>query len=178
MDRRTFNLLVGSVVTTAMLKPAELFAPVLASDPSKFVKIGNKPYIVEDTDRWGVPLGTYSVMSAIGWTTQKHWQSLHEFEHYEDFGGKEEMIAACEAIGRGVKFKDIEMPIMRRMVDHSQIRQFNMRLTDPDVDKSNETVHIRCMAFFNEPTLKLWTDADDASLAVLEKQCAKMNGAV
>jgi hypothetical protein len=176
MDRRTFNKLVIATAGLACL-PSALDSGLLGTKryEESYVRIGMNPFIYEDTDRWGMPEGTFSVMSAVGYVDQAHWHALQEFEQYDMRGGKEEMAEAARQLKAGVDMKDIRMPIMKRVIGYSMIKQFNMRLTDPAIDKSDVTEYIRCMARFNEPSLKVWTTADDARLIKLEQQCDEMN---
>lgn len=57
----------------------------------KMIRIAKIPYIKEDTDRWGIPLGTFSVVDVQGEIDEDKWTKIQEYEgYYISEGAKED----------------------------------------------------------------------------------------
>lgn len=181
MNRRTF---VKSIIAAAslMLVPFKKLAPeptkvAHKSEADEWVRIGTLPRIVEDTDRWGMAMGTWSVITGVGWVTRDKWRELYEFENHDACGGKEETAAAAEWIkaNPGFKATDVPVPLMKSRIKRSLIEQFNVRLTRPDPSE-DVGEYVRMCAFFNSPTLVEWKPMHDDMVRRAQAQCDRMNG--
>ncbi len=143
----------------------------------KLVKICKKPRIVEDDDRWGVSLGTYSVSNAqIGLVPEQFWSDLKVFENY---GNTPEGIAEEEAAKKYIEdtgsADGLEMPLMSKLLKRSKtlLWEFNMQVGEESDDGT--TSYIRSYAEFNHPTLEEYTPEHDKRVKRLQDQCDKMN---
>lgn len=143
---------------------------------SNLVKICKRPFIAEDTDRWGQGLGTYSVYATeVGFVEQEFWNDLKAFENYSNTPeGKAEQEQAKKDLEAGKKSEELDMPLMSRLIDKSKglLWQFNMRITD---NPGTEQEYMRSYASFDCPTLREWTPEHDKEIKKLELKAKEMN---
>jgi hypothetical protein len=146
---------------------------------SEYIRIGTIPRISEDTDRWGMPLGTYRVHSAIGYVTREKWQELYEFENHDACGGKEETEKAAEQMRAGRTIDELDLPLMRKRVKRQLIEEFNATKNDPstlvETDGIMENEYVRMVAFFNHRTLVEWKSEHDEMLRRAQEECDRLN---
>lgn len=143
----------------------------------KEVKICKKPYIVEDTDRWGVPQGTYSVNYAAGFVNDTLWEDLYLFENYGNTPEtKLEQKTAAEFISKGGMPENASLPIMKRLIKRAggTVWQLNMRLDEPLLENGDSN-YIRSIATYSSPSLYEWNESFDEEADELRLQCIEMN---
>ena len=152
----------------------------------KMIRIAKIPYIQEDTDRWGRPEGTFSVIDTQGEIDEITWVKIQEFEgyHLSDEAKKEEEALKVELeartkLGTLSSFADNEItnfvPHMVKVIRYcgSQIWQFNLRTKTISEEESE---YIRSYAIFGEVTLHEWTSEHDEKVKFLNEQVKQMNG--
>lgn len=138
---------------------------------------------MEDTDRWGQELGTYSVYgSEVGYVEEQFWNDIKLFERYSATPeGSAEQQSAKEQLSSGAMVQDVEMPIMKRLLDRSKtlLWQFNMRVGEQveTEDEVFESSYIRTYATFDQPTFREYTPAHDEEVKKLQTKCDEMNNA-
>lgn len=146
----------------------------------KMIRIAKMPYIQEDTDRWGRPLGTFSVVDVQGDIDEDKWNRIQEYEGYFLSEGAKEDEATMKAhiykaiVTGNVNQADFpKLPHMRKVIDYAKslIWQFNL-LTQESGDESK---YIRSYAIFNEKTLHEWTPEHDEKVKYLKEQAAVMS---
>ena len=143
----------------------------------KEIKICKKPYIIEDTDRWGQCMGTYSVNYAVGFIGDTLWEDLHLFENYSNTPEtKAEQQAASDYLANGGDTSNIPVPIMERLIKRAggMLWQLNMRLDEPPLE-NGDTNYIRSFATYNVPSLYEWNKSFDEEYDRLKLQCENMN---
>lgn len=143
----------------------------------KEVKICKVPYIFEETDRWGLPDGTYHIRHLVGYVDDQLWRDIQEFEQYETYGGLEEYASIGNFLKQGGSASDVKAPIMERLLKRSKgmLWQFNMATTQRLDDKDDERYYIRTYAEFNKKTLMEWEPEFDDRIKFLQTQCDLLN---
>lgn len=139
------------------------------------IKICKKPYIAEDTDRWGQELGTYSVYgSEVGSVEEDFWEELKLFENYQNTPeGEAERKQAGEDIKAGKNIDQLKVPLMTRLLTRSKtmLWEFNMMTGYDGID----SCYVRSYAVFDQPTLREYMPAHDEEVKKLEEKCKEMN---
>ena len=122
------------------------------------------PRIVEDTDRWGRPMGTYYVNFRCGYVDQTCYNELVEFESYkcEDDHIKEQVATMT---GHGMlDLSQIKAPKLQRLLARSkhQLWEFDMhaRREGPD--------YVRSYAILGERSLHVMTKTILAKVKFME----------
>lgn len=144
----------------------------------KMIRIAKMPFIIEDTDRWGVGLGTFSVVDVQGEMPEEMWSRVKEFEGYhlstegqaETEAFKEASKAAALA---GIDSVTHTMPYMKKVIGYcnSQLWEFNLRVCEV----GDDTYYIRSYAKFAQITLHEWTPEHDEKVNQLKEQAKQMN---
>lgn len=144
------------------------------------VRIAKVPFIQEDTDRWGRPQGTFSVVNIQGDMDDEMWGRVQEYEgYYLSEQGQAETKALDEATVssiHGVVDKIREMvPYMNKLIGYcnSQLWQFNLRVSQTPY--RDVAFYIRSYAIFGEKTHYEWTPEHDEKVKLLKEQAANMN---
>lgn len=144
----------------------------------KLVKICKKPFIVQDEDRWGQLLPTFSVSGGVvGMVDEVFWADIKQFENYSNTPeGNAEQESAKEQLKSGAMAQDIEMPIMKRLFARSKhtLWEFNMQLSE-NPDENGDMNYVRSYATFDQPTLREYTPEHDKEVETLQNKCDEMN---
>jgi hypothetical protein len=150
----------------------------------KMIKIAKLPCIQEDTDKWGRPLGTFSVVDIQGYIDEYRWNKIQAFEgYYLSEGAKEDEaimkkhIDNALVLGTQEAFKVGSLPTLPNMEKafgdcKSMIYQFNLRLDSKNEDVSE---YVRSFATFGEKTLYAWTPEHDEKVKFFQTKVAEMN---
>jgi len=146
------------------------------------IRIAKMPYIVEDTDRWGRPLGTFSVVDIQGEIAKEMWGKIQEYEGYSlSKEAKEDEAIAKIYVDQAIILGDLNinefpnLPHMNKLIGYckSLIWQFNLRVSQSD--DLSEAEYIRSYAKFDQKTLHEWTAEHDEKVKMLKEQATKMN---
>ena len=144
------------------------------------IEICKLPIIIEDTDRWGQPLGTYSVQFQKGKIDEDLWKDLKFFESYNNTDiGKKEMEALSNFIKNGGSALDTNLlaliPEYNRLLSRarSTVWQFNA-LVEED-PKGEESRYIRMYGCFNNPQLYEFNPSIQMKYIELVEKCKKLN---
>jgi hypothetical protein len=115
------------------------------------VKICKKPFIYEQTDRWGVPLGIFSVMFVKGYVDLAFWKELKEFE---DYTSAKELNAFLQSESNGVTYQAVaedakSFPIMKRLLKRAkgQIWEFDLLVKPGNAETAQ---YLRTFAVFGQ----------------------------
>jgi len=146
------------------------------------IRIAKLPYIIEDSDRWGRPLGTFSVIDIQGDLDEETWAKVKEFESYHISDGAKEdtkiMKECLDNVISGTVVLDVnnmpKLPYMTKLIGYcnSQIYQFNLRTKN---STENDFDYIRSYGIFGEITNYEWTPEHDEKVKDLQKQVDQMN---
>lgn len=161
----------------------DLVVPELLME-NKMIKICKLPYIYEDTDRWGRPLGTFSVMDVQGEIDEQRWAKIQEYEgYYLSEGAKEDEAIMKKHIDDAIVFGNSnvnnlpKLPNLSKVIGYvdSLIWQFNL-LTKNISEEESE--YVRSYAVFGEVTLHTWTPEHEERVKYLKEQAKQMNDRV
>lgn len=143
----------------------------------KYIQIGKKPFIYEEDDRWGRPLGTYAVMEVVGFAETGFWENLKKFESYGHTPeSKAEMESAAKQVADGIEMSKIVTPIMTELINRAKslMWEFNMLLELP-FDGQLESNYIRSFGMFGEMSLVEWNEERQKELDEMKLVCEDMN---
>ena len=144
------------------------------------VKICAAPEVVEDTDRWGRGLGTYSVVNPVGWVEESFWKKIQDFQTYD----MAQEVAEIAAKGEMVYLRSTEdaakvLPRFARLMKITRgmrILEFNLLVEKPGTLSENGDQHyIRYYASLGKPTFKRYTALHEVRVALARLRCAWMN---
>lgn len=140
------------------------------------IRIAKMPFIQEDTDRWGVPRGTFSVIDIQGDVEEEMWAKVQEYEgYYISEEGRAEAKAVEEASGKTAYELSELTPHFKKVIGYSNsvIWQFNLRVSQSE--DLSEALYIRSYAVFGEKTLHEWTPEHDQKVLKLRLEALKLS---
>lgn len=143
----------------------------------KYIKICKKPGIVENTDKWGHGLGSYSVYNKNpGYITEELWEFIQKFQTYSKTPeGIKEAKEAKEFIEKGGLAENVKMPIMKQLFERSKHTLFEFNMLEELPTEDQDSCYIRQYATFDKIEIYEWTPEHDVEVEKLEKQCELLN---